>query len=166
MKQVVWKGRRRFKRKDGYGVLDLEAEIKETRGIDFRNPQSQRKPMKTLSISGSIGDRSGRVGRFGFHSFGQVLDDVNPNEYESSRDLARILEIWRRYHLNDLQSGTINQMQTLSNWRNRPSNWSYDEDRDYLSKKGLIKDQGYEFGTGWLTEQLPVSIQKEIKRLF
>ncbi|MGV9141622.1 MAG: hypothetical protein ACOC1X_01650 [Promethearchaeota archaeon] len=58
MESVIWKGRRRFRRKDGYGVLDLEAEIREKRGIDFRNPQSQRKPMKTLSISGSLGDRS------------------------------------------------------------------------------------------------------------
>ncbi|MGV9141621.1 MAG: hypothetical protein ACOC1X_01645 [Promethearchaeota archaeon] len=92
--------------------------------------------------------------------------DVIPSEYEGSRDLARILEIWRRYHLNDLKSGTMNQMQTLSNWGNRPSGWSYDDDRNYLSRKGLIKEQGYEYGTGWLTEPIPVSIQKEIKKLF
>ena len=166
MDKVIWKGVKSFRRKDGFGRVTLEAEVKEHLGIDYKNPKAGRKLMKSLSISGTVEGRRGSRGRFGIESCGQVLDDLNPNEYENGQTLRRIIMIWKKYHLNDLTAGTIKQEQLLKKFTSRPVGWSYTDDVDYLKSKNALVDKGYTYGHSWLTKTIPSSIITEIKRLF
>ena len=98
--------------------------------------------------------------------YGQCLDFVQENaeKYmipEERRALYnRIYEIWREYHLNDLQSGTKKQTALLTEELHRADH--YREACKYLESVGLFEDRGYKYGHGWLCKEIPTEIVAEI----
>lgn len=76
--------------------------------------------------------------------------------------MARLLEIWDRWHLNDMQAGTPAQMEFVRKWlkENFPNGYTggeslYDQQCDALRAAGLYEDGGYKYGTAWLREDVP-----------
>lgn len=86
-------------------------------------------------------------------SGGQCIDEA--------RDLVpeKLLEIWERWHLNDLRAGTPAQEQALREVKHTFSrlDW-YTDACNYLSSIDLLIDNGYKYGTAWLTEELPQDV--------
>lgn len=103
-------------------------------------------------------------------------------KFEPSTDAQTELRmIWDKYHLNDMKAGTPKQMKALaSDEFKKFSEWHKDsnikktrseslENHDYytlakafLRSKGLEPDGDYSYGSAWLTEELPESIQDRI----
>lgn len=68
-----------------------------------------------------------------------------------------LLEIWERWHLNDMRAGTMKQETFLREYRaNHPDcKMSYDLACQILSGADMLEDEGYRYGTAWLTEEVP-----------
>lgn len=85
---------------------------------------------------------------------GQCEDELLPL-LSNHKLFIEIYRLWKLYHLNDLHAGTPKQEKALhdanlNNWAN-----DYKHCCDYLKEIGLYNDNGYEFGTGWLKEEIP-----------
>lgn len=102
----------------------------------------------------------------GMRHWGQCLDYLQENAGEyimpvGKRELFnRICEIWRQYHLNDLQSGTRKQTEHLTTELHRADH--YTEACEYLKSIDLFEDRGYKYGHSWLCKEIPAEIVAEI----
>lgn len=105
-----------------------------------------------FSISGDMG-----------HSGGQIQDNIKP----ANEEQKRLLEIWDKWHLNDLHAGTEKQENALREWRkkHKKEGWAYDEEVKYLKSIKLYTDKGYKYGTSWLKRELPHELETELKSL-
>ena len=100
-----------------------------------------------LSICGDCG-----------RSSGQIYDDFEPTEAQ-----AKLVEFWKKYHLNGLCSGTKKQMEALEDFKpNTGCYRDYYEECEYLKSEGLYEDRGYKFGTGWLFKSFPMDELEQI----
>jgi hypothetical protein len=125
-----------------------------------------------LSITGGIWN--GRS--TDYVNCGQNLEtilELFPNDPK----VQRIVEIWRKWHLNDMQAGTPRQMEYVRDFGSR----QYTETCEILEYAGLLYDhdydpqgnpvdephpEGYKFGSRWLKSDLPDSIRAEVEELF
>jgi len=136
----------------------LEAEIKEKANQRRFDNLKKMKKFKTFSISGTSK-------YFG----GQIYDELNPKEVDFNIPKARVQKIkklWKQWHLSDLKAGTQIQENALKQFKGRKKGWSYNQDVAFLKKKKLLKDRGYQYGTGWLAQPLPENVEKEIMKTF
>lgn len=98
--------------------------------------------------------------------WGQCLDYLQENaeKYIVPDELRglynRICDIWREYHLNELQSGTKKQTEAISEELHRADH--YKEACKYLESIGLFEDRGYKYGHGWLCKEIPAEVVAEI----
>lgn len=94
---------------------------------------------------------------------GQCQDSIIPKNKEQSR----LLEIWEKWHLNDMKAGTPKQEEAIEEFRqkNNISGWAYDKEVEYLKSIKLYNDKGYKYGTSWLTKKLPDTLEEEIINL-
>lgn len=98
--------------------------------------------------------------------WGQCLDYIQQNaeKYimpDEKRALYnRICDVWHKYHLNDLQSGTKKQTDALTEELHRADH--YMEACKYLDSIGLLEDRGYKYGHGWLCKEIPAEVVAEI----
>ncbi len=111
---------------------------------------------KTLSICGETKDCGGQIL--------DILEDKNFRVQEGF-NVKRFIEIWREYHLNDMNAGTQKQKEVLDSWKERPKGWSYDEDCEYLKQEDVYVDRGYKYGHGWLVKEFPIEIEEELKTI-
>jgi hypothetical protein len=95
-------------------------------------------------------------------SWGQCYDRISPDG-DAQKDL---LSIWRKWHLNDMQSGTPEQMSAIKGID------GYDKQVQHLKKINLYEvphptkpGETYKYGTSWLTKRLPTNLIKTIKKL-
>lgn len=105
-----------------------------------------------LSMSGTLKD-----------SWGQNYDElyeqyvVENSEFTKKDKLARLIEIWKQYHLNELTPGTPKQMELL-----KDKDLGYTEAVDYLKAFDLNIDNGYAYGSAWLRTEIPQDIVDEV----
>ena len=130
----------------------LEVRIK---SVDLSNQKSLKETIehkvinkyKTLSISGYSVDRGG-----------QIYDFLLSKEFKPLKNfnVKRLVEIWKRWHLNDLRPGCIHQEKPI-----RGKEW------DTLEWERLTKmcPKGYRYGSKWLVEELPEDIINEVIEL-
>lgn len=97
---------------------------------------------------------------------GQCLEYIHNNAEQyivpkaMQNIFRRIYEVWDEYHLNDLQSGTKRQEEALTGelrWADH-----YEEACEYLDSIGLLVDNGFKYGHGWLCKEIPTEIVNEI----
>lgn len=136
-------------------TITFEVELYEVSNvIDFET--LQKTTGYTLSICGAI--RKGGVSC-------QMRDYIRG--YRSrvrDEDLSTfnfLLEVWGKYHLNDLKAGTKVQEEALRN-AGMYEHYDYTKACDYLKSIGLYEDRGYKYGHGWLFEPLPQEIADKI----
>jgi len=91
------------------------------------------------------------------------------------KTLSKLFEIWEKYHLNDLHAGC--EHQRALGWEDilldpgqpktqkNMASWTYPKDHPggVLAKPCPIC--GYEFGTKWLKEEIPVDVLEWLKGL-
>ena len=110
-----------------------------------------------LSISGVIGPLANSYAR---GSAGQIImSDWAISEYAPgwSKDLEQAFrDVWRRWHLNNMRAGTPAQEAELRKHKfpGYPASY-YTWAKGILETAGLQPDNGYNYGSRWLTEALP-----------
>jgi hypothetical protein len=94
---------------------------------------------------------------------GQMYDALT--KFAPTKRVKRIVELWKRYHLNAMNAGTRLQSELLATY-------PPDERYDYttackrLADNDLYIDRGYAYGSAWLVEFLPVDVIIELAELF
>lgn len=93
---------------------------------------------------------------------GQCVEEI-AKYFPANKKVQRMLAIWRDWHLNDLRAGTLKQETHLKalTFPGYPVS-HYDWARSELAKVGLQPDDGYSYGSAWLTKSLPPEIIAEI----
>ena len=114
---------------------------------------------------------------------GQIDDDVLTLAHEQhSADIVRLVKIWRRWHLNDMQAGC--EHQRADAWNKRPidpdrplTDYGYFGGRSttwnmliWVTKEehpdGLLSEPcptcGYKYGSAWLHEPVPTSVVRKL----
>lgn len=110
-----------------------------------------------LSISGVIGplangNCSGPAGQI-------IMSDWAISEYAPgwSKELEQAFrDVWHRWHLNDMKAGTPAQEAELRKYEfpGAPTSY-YTWAKGIIETAGLQPDNGYYYGSSWLTEALP-----------
>lgn len=102
------------------------------------------------------------------YTVGQCVDEVAayfPNDEKAQR----MVEIWKRWHLNDMKAGSAVQEQYL---KDRPIDQAeyaypksyYEVASEKLFEVGLNPDaDGYQYGHAWKFEQIPGDVIAEIQ---
>jgi hypothetical protein len=117
-----------------------------------------------LSITGVVGPlpSGGCLG-----SCGQINADwtpiVNYAKGWTPSKVRRFLDIWDRWHLNDMQAGTPEQTEFVKAYCKEHKRANYDEICSALKTAGLyevIRADGtlYKYGHAWLFESVPTDV--------
>lgn len=160
--------------KIGNDKVILEVELKDKKASSPSAITTALTPVKsiykTLSICGSIGNHAG----------GQIYDSINPSDfnelYMDQEQLIHLLAIWKTCHLNDMNAGSLLQMEYVNFWRDQVKSfkgWDYDQARTMLKQHHLLIDHetnpqltvGYHYGSLWLINLLPQSVIDFIQNL-
>jgi len=105
-------------------------------------------------------------------SYGQIYDDITPrylNKYAKGWTFGKLLkfiEIWKRWHLNYMNPGTLRQMAYLR--AEGKDNLGYEETLKELKKVGLNPDTYdgcKEYGKDWYFEAVPKLVIDWLERL-
>ena len=91
--------------------------------------------------------------------YGQAIDEIE-KAYKGNPLAEKIVNWWRKYHNNNMHVGTPKQEEALNK---AGITGDYDDCRKYLESIGLLYDNGYKFGSGWLKEEIPADDLREIK---
>jgi|TARA_R100000482_G_scaffold108938_1_gene51172 hypothetical protein len=106
------------------------------------------------------------------YSGGQNLDTIKkflPN----NKLFNKIYDIWKKYHLNDMTAGSPKQEEYLKSIISEDSlDYSYDLKCEKLKEVNLLHDKSYlydgkpyQYGTAWLTTEIPTEVKQEINNL-
>ncbi|MBR3208906.1 MAG: hypothetical protein IKF82_01425 [Bacilli bacterium] len=98
-----------------------------------------------------------------FGMAGQCLEELN--KIIDDPTYKTIYRMWKSYHLNDMHPGTEKQEEALTNGGYTAWASNYTECCNYLESIGLLEDNGYKFGTGWLKREIPEEDLQIIKGL-
>lgn len=95
---------------------------------------------------------------------GQLVDEIA--KLIPSKRVKRIEELWNRWHLNDMKSGTVTQQ----NWVRihlalTGKRYDYGEICQEMPQNILV-DRGYKYGSAWLVDLVPPEVVEELKQLF
>lgn len=82
---------------------------------------------------------------------GQCLDDLVPF-LKRNRTFMEVLDLWHKYHLNDMHAGTERQEACV---KANPNHRDYKCDCAWLERWGLLWDEDYKYGTAWLYREIP-----------
>jgi hypothetical protein len=151
--------------------VELEIELKEEnekrKTIDLEEVDKQI----ILSISANVWNTKHTDLIMGGQINQEIKDYLENNKFKKlfvdKETLKKILDIWERWDLNDLHSGTRKQEEALEKWENEKNMKILDFDKkvEYLKSIGLYEDRGYKYGSSWLYEPLPNEVIEFIKNL-
>jgi len=130
---------------------------------------------KTLKVNVELGgddtdqprfSASGSIPRV---TAGQILDRVTDHyNFLNKKDGEKfnvIRSLWEKYHLNDMNAGTLKQEEALIvEFGNTHAN-DFMTHCEYLKSIGLYEDEGYKYGSGWLYRAIPEDDLNVIKAL-
>ncbi len=122
----------------------------------------------TLSITGVEGPkRNGdAVGSCGQIVMSLQAPNVTPAPGWKLDTIARFLDIWREWHLNDIQAGTPAQTAALKDMPAAKHPVShYSAACAFLKERGLNPDNGYQYGSAWLKVAVPDDVVAWLRAL-
>lgn len=99
----------------------------------------------------------------GRHGSGQVYEHLtkdNPATGFTKEDCVRLMQVWQRWHLNDMRAGTPKQEDVVRKWRQTAADTGYSAACKMLDSIGLLTDNGYRYGSRWLKEDVPEEVLK------
>ena len=103
---------------------------------------------------------------------GQCLDTIKeclPN----NKTFNQIYNIWKLYHLNDMNAGSPKQTEIINKYFNsNPFPYDYDLVCSALDSLGLLDDNSYiyndkpyRYGSAWLKTEIPAPVKNQITSL-
>lgn len=91
---------------------------------------------------------------------GQCLDTIS--EYVHTPIFKEIYRLWKAYHLNGMNAGTLRQEQAIIEKFGSENASRYSEECDYLASIDLLEDKEYlyngkpyKYGSAWLYREIP-----------
>ena len=99
---------------------------------------------------------------------GQCIDTMMEQcrELRLYKTYKTIHDLWKKHHLNDTHAGTEAQESALHAWWEKEGEcYDYNKECEYLESVGLLYDNGYKYGTGWLYRPIPDEDLAKIKGL-
>lgn len=126
-----------------------------------------------LSISGVVGPKSNGDSHGGSGQIVMSMTDsyISSMDYAPGWDEDRVrmfVAIWRKWHLNDMQAGTPEQMAILERHKieypGYPVN-HYDWACEVLATNGMLSHNGYKYGTAWLKKEVPAAALEFLQNL-
>lgn len=101
------------------------------------------------------------------HGGGQCLDFMN-DTLQGDILWDKIYRLWKLYHLNDMNAGTIKQDRLIEMGirSGELKSRSYDEVCEFLENWDLLYDDWYKYGSKWLYRPIPEQDLFEIFTLF
>lgn len=131
-------------------------------------------PERTCAVFATVEFKKGRLSICGVEgpmmrgdcrgSCGQCVDNEKYWNPVDGVDLAKFCAVWRRWHLNDLIPGTPAQMARLRQVRGETSE-GYEADCKILEEWGQLVENGYKYGSAWLTEKVPEDVVEYLEAL-
>jgi hypothetical protein len=108
---------------------------------------AEHNSFKRLSIFGVIFEGGKETG------WGQIREEVK------GIIPARLYQIWKRWHLNNMRAGTFAQEEILRQAKDKGVDVSsYEKACDYLHSFDVLVDEGYRYGSAWMKEELPQDV--------
>lgn len=104
-------------------------------------------------------------GRHGAGQVSECLTKDNPAHGFTRKDCFRLKQVWNRWHLNHLRSGTPKQEEAVRSWRPTVDDPSYEGACKMLESIDLLTDNGYRYGTSWLKEEVPLDVLEWLFKL-
>ncbi len=155
------------KRKSNLVTLRLELAHKETCFPHLTIDLQPCQEAVSLSICGDVWNQLQTDIVLGGQIYETVLEYAS---YFPAYKTAKIVELWKRWHLNDMNGGTRKQRELVrKNWDQKEKDGyydHYDEAVKHLKEHDLHYDGDYQYGTAWLTEVIPDDVLAEIMQLF
>ena len=143
-------------------TVELKSKAGNQRGVDGKNHTK----LETLSISGGIWNNKhsdittgGQIN----DTLRRLLDEGKLTPVNMSKEeFRKLLDVWDRWHLNDVRAGTPRQLEVIDQHIDETQYKTYDGHYEkslaILSDYKLRKDGGYEYGSAWLYEPLPQDV--------
>lgn len=142
-------------------MISATMKITTKKAINYETMKEEK--MTVLSICGDISN----------HSSGQIYDSIMNNLdilYVPKDNIKQLIEIWKEYHLNDLQAGTKKQMDCIkdmeSNGFDTSANNYYEIINHLEEVYKLGYDGHYKYGSNWLCKPIPQNIIDELIEIF
>lgn len=82
--------------------------------------------------------------------------------------IREFLAVWDKWHLNDMKAGTPAQEAHIEKVRDQLPGYPkslYEWACEELDKVGLLTDNGYKYGSGWLKVEVPAEVIEFLKGL-
>ena len=98
---------------------------------------------------------------------GQCLEMIAKKWWQNKK-LQTIVELWRKYHLNDMTPGSPKQTEYLATLGEYQSyEWACEELKkvDLLYDKEFSPDEPYKYGSAWLYREIPKKDLETIKKI-
>lgn len=157
--RTVWTGTGYIGRTSDRGRMFVTAELREEQARPGKR-DTEHRPVEgsylVLSISGDwIPYRSSTV-----QSCGQNISDLAdtiPEGRWSLDNAAALLQVWRHWHLNDMQAGCSAMPRFIPN--------RYGPDGDNWDERPECPVRDYRWGQAWLLERLPDTVVDLVKSL-
>ena len=104
---------------------------------------------------------------------GQCIDSIYTefkNQISDKQRFEKIMNLWQRNHLNDLNAGTPEQSAIIENAEKQGWKYDYSQACELLKKAGkyevIHNGKLYKYGTAWIYRAIAPEDLKEIKSLF
>ena len=94
-------------------------------------------------------------------AYGQCWEEMKELAVEKRQNFDEIIEVWEKYHLNDLKAGTPAQNNIAKEYC-KEHRYDYNAICDLLKEQGIYEDNGYRYGSSWLFEKIPESVLDKI----
>ena len=155
MKKTFELGKIAYTAKQKRNMVDVEVELRDT-------PEGP-----VFTASGGIWNSP----HTDYVSCGQMLDTID-DYFPDDPLFQKIYRLWKLYHLNDMNAGTLEQTACIEAYKKENPDWRYAYDKacQVLKEHGLyevmLNGEPYRYGHKWLYRAIPEDDLQEIRSLF
>ena len=91
---------------------------------------------------------------------GQCYDEIKElipliEDKQEKKTWNFIIDMWEKYHLNDMHAWTLKQEKFLKELHSDGSRYDYTKDCEALAGAGILVCNGYKYWTAWLFRKIP-----------
>ena len=111
-----------------------------------------------FSLTGALYAKGSSANVGGGQNSDDLDDIVESKEANLTPDEAKELRsLWDKNHLNDLNAGTHAQTESLTRMPESNALDRFANAKAHLDSEGLLEDDGYRYGSGWLSKSVPAA---------
>jgi hypothetical protein len=130
------------------------------------NQETDNRTAQTINLETIVAYKSLSICGNGGQNIEEIADINGYKElYISKSDLNTIIDIWKKWNLNDMNAGTEKQKAFINEWK-KTNRYDFSKACDALTEANIYIDNGYKYGSAWLIEILPNEIITKVISIF